>query len=1146
MRGLWAFSPFLISYLKPIKSSMPSAIGWMPRGLRAVSVAHRSSRKLLRYPSDNNRGALRHRFVMLGIFTIVAIAPARLWAQTTPKKPNDYSGEAFVIQQFTRTVTFENDGTSIQDDREKIRIQSDAGVKRFGLLSLSYASGTGSFELVYVRARKPDGTVIETPPENMQDMAAQITREAPFYSDLHEKHVAVKGLGVGDTLEVETRIRTTKPLAPGQFWAEYRFTTNEIVLDEEYQVRVPRDRAVRLKSAKVQPAIHDEGAYRVYSWKHYNLTNEHAVDEKREQTERLWQRARGRLPQNDVLLSSYGSWEAVGQWYEGLQEDRVKPTPEIAAKAAELTKGAADDDAKIRAIYAYVSTQFRYIGVAFGIGRYQPHSAAEVLGNQYGDCKDKHTLLASLLAASGIAAYPALISVEHEVDESVPSPGQFDHVVTVVPRGEKLVWLDTTSEVGPYQFLAGPLRNKHALMMGKDKAVLIETPADLPYASTQSFHMDAKVNDEGTLEGQAEFTTRGDFEVVLRSAFRSVALTDWKDLVQRISMSAGFGGEVSEVTASSPEKTDEPFHFSYKYTRKEFGDWANRRILAPSPLILLPAPSDEELLPKGPSYLGPGAEIRFTSVVEIPKGYRAELPQAVHLSNDFAEYDSTYQLKDGKIVSERRLRTLLREVPEKERKDYKDFAKAIQDDYGVYIPLHSGTDSAASNPVTSFVDTLRNLPDSTNPDATRLEKEARDQLQSKRNPQEAVSALYRAVAADPKFTRAWVVLGSLLLGQRQIDAGKEAFEKAMASDPGQRAIPKAFGMGLMASQEFDDAVPVWQKVMKNFPDDKDAAANLGRCLEQLKRYSEAAATYEQATKVLGERTDLQTSLAAAYARAGEREKAEAAYKKLAEMHPNSSVLNAAAYDMANAGISSSLSVDYAKQAVQEANLESRTVQLVDLTMEDLRVTQKLAAYWDTLGWAYAKQNKLQDAEEYLQPAWKMTQDGTVGAHLCEVYDRLHRKEQAIRMCKMGLERLPMTMGLTIDEAGTIMSETRERLDHLDGTATTLKGRSDASDLVIRERTFKLPRFLMGTESAEFYVLLVSDGKNKSFRPEDVKFISGSPKMKFQGKRLKAINFEISAPAGVEAKFVRRGILGCYQYTGCSFVLLDPGAVQSVN
>lgn len=100
--------------------------------------------------------------------------------------------------------------------------------------------------------------------------------------------------------------------------------------------------------------------------------------------------------------------------------------------------------------------------------------------------------------------------------------------------------------------------------------------------------------------------------------------------------------------------------------------------------------------------------------------------------------------------------------------------------------------------------------------------------------------------------------------------------------------------------------------------------------------------------------------------------------------------------------------------------------------------------------------------------------------------------------------------------------------------------------MIRERTFKLPRFLPGTESAEFFVLLASDGKSQTFKVEDTKFVSGSDKMKLQGKQLKTIQFNFSAPDNVPSRFVRRGILGCYQYTGCSFVLLDATSVNSVN
>ena len=80
-----------------------------------------------------------------------------------------------------------------------------------GLLTFPFQSATETVGIDYVRVHKPDGSIQITPPENVQDLDAEITRSAPFYSDLREKHVAVKGLGKGDILEYEAH-GVTKPL----------------------------------------------------------------------------------------------------------------------------------------------------------------------------------------------------------------------------------------------------------------------------------------------------------------------------------------------------------------------------------------------------------------------------------------------------------------------------------------------------------------------------------------------------------------------------------------------------------------------------------------------------------------------------------------------------------------------------------------------------------------------------------------------------------------------------------------------------------------------------------------------------------------------------------------------------------------------
>ena len=167
------------------------------------------------------------RFLVLSLAFCFGFSTADAQVHSTPgeAKPSgvkpDYSSEAFVTELDSTRIVFENDGTSTRQSTARVRIQSDAGVQRYGVLTFRYQNSTESADIDYVRVRKQDGSIISTPPENVQDMAADITRAAPFYSDVREKHVAVKGLGVGDMLEFQWHWHTTKPLAPGQFWFAY-------------------------------------------------------------------------------------------------------------------------------------------------------------------------------------------------------------------------------------------------------------------------------------------------------------------------------------------------------------------------------------------------------------------------------------------------------------------------------------------------------------------------------------------------------------------------------------------------------------------------------------------------------------------------------------------------------------------------------------------------------------------------------------------------------------------------------------------------------------------------------------------------------------------------------------------------------------
>jgi tetratricopeptide (TPR) repeat protein len=1056
-------------------------------------------------------------------------------ANQTPAKP-DYSKEAIVLEQSSDKFIFQNDGTLTRELSQRVRVQSDAGVQQFGLLKFSYQSSSESFAVDYVRVRTPDGGVVLTPAENFQDMPADVTRAAPFYSDIQEKHVAVKGLGPGELLEYKVHWQRNKPLDPGQFWLEYDFAHDGIVLAEEVQVSVPRDRALKMKSLVLKPTVRDEGQYRVYTWNNVNLEHKDEYKQKQEQEERMQQAGRGQLPQPDMQLSTFQSWDEVGRWYASLQRDRVKPSSEIQAKVVELTKGTNDDLAKIRALYNFVSTRYRYIGIAFGIGRYQPHSAADVLGNQYGDCKDKHTLLASLLNAAGIRAYPALISSARDIDADVPSPGQFDHVITIVPQGTGLVWLDTTTEVGPFAYLVPPLRDKHALVIPDDKAsTLMTSPADPPFQAVQTFRMEAKLNDNGTLEGKAEHTVRGDREVLLRAAFRAVALPQWKDLVQQVSFGIGFGGEVSEVSASAPEKVDEAFHINYNYKRKDYSDWSNRRITPPLPMISLPDLGDKESKPPSTIWLGALGEIQFQAQLELPRGYVPQLPPAVHIKGEFADYDASYAVKNGVLSAERHLVIKAREVRPKDYEEYRKFRDLVDADYLRYTVLSTGKRAGVS----SYQEAIWELPYSSNPEASRAYDEARNEFQKKNILQE-IASLRRAVEIDPKFTRAWLWLGEIYKFTRQTDLALQAFQKAIEVAPEEPVSYKALGFTLMGMRKFEEAIPVWRNFSKIAPEDSDGPANLATCLSRLNRSQEAISALESAVKVNPERAGLQLQLGSAYLQSGSDEKALGAFQRAIEADSgsdtlNSDTLNSVAYALAEAKKGLTQALQYSEKAVHEVEEESSKIQVSQLEVQDLTVSNRLAAYWDTLGWVHFRLSNLNEAERYLKAAWAVTQDAIIGDHLGQVYEKLGKKQQAAHAYRLALQ------GIGRNGDPQMRDRLKSSVAALSSGANSSSVVKDAGVELSDERTYKLPQIRDwggGYKSAEFVVALT-----KEPGVADTKFLSGAQELQSVSAALGALKSGFPFPDDSHARVVRRGILSCSEVSkGCVFVFYPADAI----
>jgi len=1039
--------------------------------------------------------------------------------------PPDYSQEAFVIEEFHNTARFENDGTGTRQVRVRVKVQNEAGVQQLGQLAIGYNSGNEKLEVDYVRVRKSDGQVVTAGAEAVQDLSAPIEREAPVYTDFRQKHITVPALRPGETIEYQMTTHVHTPLAPGHFWFEHNFIEDAVVLQETLTVSVPRSREIKLKNhADRVPKIAEADGRRNYLWTSRNLKRPGSDDEEEEKTKK---KKRKKPESPDVQLTTFQSWEEVGRWYAKLEGERVAPSEAIRARAAELTRGLATDAERVEALYDFVAKNFRYVSLSFGLGRYQPHAAAEVLTNQYGDCKDKHTLLASLLDAAGLEAQPVLINSRRKMDEDVPSPSQFDHVITAVPLHGELLWMDTTTEVAPFRLLSAGLRKKQALLAARPDGRagaprLLETPADPPFPASQLVEVEGAISELGKLEARVRYTLRGDNELGLRIAFRRTPKAQWKQLGQMMSSSDGVGGQVTEIKGGDPAATREPFTVEFQVSQPNFLDWSKKRsqLSLPIPGVGLPWADEEAEEGDDPVELGSPLAVTARLKLELPAKYAARAPIPVAIARDYAEYRSTYKVEGQTVTAERTARFKLREVPASRARDYLAFSRAVRSDEAQAVGIES---TVAGNPT---------IPESAKAD--ELYQSAVAALRGA-NHALAIELFQRVLVLEPKHKQAWQALGIAYLGARDWTRAGDSFQKQIEANAYDESAYRLLGSVHLQQQKYAEAVAAFQKQLEVKPLDKFAQAQLGIAYREWRKFEKAATELEKAVILDPDDANLQVNLGQTYLNLKQPEQAVAAFDKAVELSPSPTTWNNVAYELSLHRAHLDRALQYAESAVAAVSAELRNVALARVTLDDMRRVSSLASYWDTLGWVHFQNGDLDKAEKYVRASWLLDFHGEVGDHLAQIHEKRGHKPAAIELYAAALA------------ATRPHHETRARLAALAGGDDAVPRLLDqARSRLAASRSVKLGPLVNEDASADFFVLFSVTPSGDPL-VEEARFITGSEKLRAFASALKSARYAVAFPAGHQTRVIRRGTLSCSASgRDCSFTLLPADHVTSVD
>lgn len=409
-----------------------------------------------------------------------------------------------------------------------------------------------------------------------------------------------------------------------------------------------------------------------------------------------------------------GTWKGIGEWYTALSHDRLTATPEIAAKAAELTAGKTDFYDKAEAVAEFLQKQIRYFVIEMGVGGFQPHYAADIFRGKYGDCKDKATLLSAML--SGVGIHSALVMVDTNrgvVDPDAPSiygnhmiaaieiPKGYDsprlHSVITAKTGKRYLIFDPTWELTPFGQIEDNLQGSYALLIDGPDSQVIQIPVLSPDLNTVRRSATLQLTADGSLKGKVTVQRFGDLAEDGRYIFSHEDGNKQQEYADRTVSHDLMAASVTGLKVENVTSLDKDLTTSFDLSADHFAS-------SVGPLIMLrPRVFGSYTLPVDHKPRKIAINLRHTMQgtdsfdIQLPEGYTVdELPDPVKADVGFASYESSTKV-EGRTIHYTRTYTVRQvSLPPDKYADLQRFVGLIAADEDSQVVLKRSSQISAT------------------------------------------------------------------------------------------------------------------------------------------------------------------------------------------------------------------------------------------------------------------------------------------------------------------------------------------------------------------------------------------------------------------------------------------------------------------
>jgi transglutaminase-like putative cysteine protease len=319
------------------------------------------------------------------------------------------------------------------------RILSTSGVQNASELSLDFDPSYERLVLHEVRLTRNGIRVPALNPESIRIIEQEDESSDRIYDGRLTALVFLDDVRPGDVIDYSWSTVGANPLLEGKFVDELDFSPSVPTARIRHRIVMPASRTLRYRSTPdaMAPVITTAAGETTIVWDR----SEVAPIEVEDDTPSWYQ------PWRSIQVSEFASWDEVAHWASKL----FVTTPATKAAIDPLvtrirSQHPAQADQALAAI-RFVQDEVRYLGIEMGRNSHEPRSPEETLTQRWGDCKDKSLLLVTLLRELGIEAWPAMVNtrLRKHVEDRLPSPFEFDHVITQAVIGGKSFWIDATA-----------------------------------------------------------------------------------------------------------------------------------------------------------------------------------------------------------------------------------------------------------------------------------------------------------------------------------------------------------------------------------------------------------------------------------------------------------------------------------------------------------------------------------------------------------------------------------------------------------------------------------------------------------------------------------------------------------------------------